>query len=53
MPGIASKIIGRLKDRINVPVIAGGLISTKDDIIDSLSEGAVAVSTSCKDLWNM
>lgn len=53
MPGIASKIIERLKDNINVPVIAGGLISTKDDIIDSLSAGVLAVSTSCKELWNM
>lgn len=53
MPGIASKLIERLRERVNVPVIAGGLISTKDDIIESLSAGVLAVSTSCKELWNM
>lgn len=53
MPGIASKLIQKLKGKISVPVIAGGLISTKEDIIDSLSEGVFAVSTSCQELWNM
>lgn len=53
LPGIASKLIRRLRGKINVPVIAGGLVSTKEDIIDSLSEGAVAVSTSSRELWNM
>lgn len=53
MPGIASKLIERIIREISVPVIAGGLISTKDDIIDSLSAGVLAVSTSCRQLWNM
>lgn len=53
MPGVASKIIERLKQQVNVPVIAGGLIETKDDIIDSLSTGILAVSTSREELWNM
>jgi glycerol uptake operon antiterminator len=53
MPGIASKLVERIIGEINVPVIAGGLISTKDDIIDALSAGVLAVSTSAKHLWNM
>ena len=53
MPGIAIKILERIKEKISVPIIAGGLISTKDDIIDSLSAGVLAVSTSCRELWNM
>jgi glycerol uptake operon antiterminator len=53
MPGISGKLIERIKTGTNVPVIAGGLISTKDDIIESLSAGGLAVSTSCKELWYM
>lgn len=53
MPGIASKLVERLSKKIDVPVIAGGLISTKDDIIDALSAGVLAVSTSCRELWDM
>ena len=53
MPGIASKLIERLKDQVSVPIIAGGLISTKSDIIDTLSTGVLAVATSSPELWNM
>lgn len=52
MPGIASKLIQRIKSSIDVPVIAGGLITTKEDITDSLSAGVLAVSTSSRELWN-
>lgn len=53
MPGIAGKLVERIRDQINVPVIAGGLIATKDDIIEALSQGVLAVSTSCNELWDM
>lgn len=53
MPGIAVKLIERIKKDISVPIIAGGLISSKEDIIDSLSAGVLAVSTSCRELWNL
>lgn len=53
MPGIASKVIARIKERVNIPIIAGGLIVEKSDIIDALNGGALAVSTSEKNLWNM
>lgn len=53
MPGIASKLIERLKKQVNVPIIAGGLISTKSDIIETLSTGVLAISTSSEELWGM
>jgi glycerol uptake operon antiterminator len=53
MPGIASKIVDKILKEISVPIIAGGLISTKDDIIEALSSGVLAVSTSARDLWDM
>lgn len=52
MPGVASKVIKRMKRKINIPIIAGGLINDKEDIIDALSCGASAVSTSNPLLWN-
>lgn len=51
MPGIAAKVIRSIHERVDIPVIAGGLILDKSDIIDALSKGAVAVSTSDVDLW--
>ena len=50
MPGIAGKVIKRFA-KSKVPVIAGGLIETKAEVMDALSQGALAVSTGKKDLW--
>lgn len=51
MPGIACKAIAELEKQISVPVIAGGLIDNKDQVYEILSGGAVAISTSKRDLW--
>lgn len=53
MPGVASKIISSIQAQVKVPVIAGGLIDTKKDIIDSLGAGAIAISTTNNKLWNL
>lgn len=53
MPGVASKIIKNLQKQVNVYIIAGGLIESKKDVIDSLSSGALAISTSSRELWNL
>lgn len=47
MPGIVKKIC---KD-VSLPVIAGGLIDSKEDIIGILRSGALGVSTGKKELW--
>lgn len=52
MPGIAVKIIERLNTRPSIPLIAGGLIDTKKDIMEALAAGAVAISTTCSELWD-
>ncbi len=52
MPGVANKIIASINENNPVPVIAGGLIQTKKDIMDALSSGAIAISTTKKNLWN-
>lgn len=52
MPGVIEKIIKRFAEG-NVPVIAGGLIETKQEVTAALSAGAVAVSTGGKELWSL
>ena len=47
MPRITKKLCTQL----DVPVIVGGLISEKEDIINAIASGAKGVSTSDSDLW--
>lgn len=53
MPGIIPSAISKLKKSVSVPIIAGGMIACKEDIINCLHAGAVAVSTSMKSLWSV
>lgn len=51
LPGIIPSILKEIHDTTGIPVIAGGLIRTKEDVENSLSNGAFAVTTSNTDLW--
>lgn len=51
MPGILSKIIKKLKDELKTPIVAGGLIETKEEINEAISCGAAAISTGKQDFW--
>ena len=51
MPGTVTKIIARLCEKTEIPIIAGGLIETEDEIKAAFSAGAHAVSTGKKSLW--
>ena len=42
-----------MENEVRVPIIAGGLIQTKKDIIESLSAGAMAISTTKQELWTL
>ena len=44
LPGLMPKIIKKLCSTVNVPIIAGGLISDKEDVMNALTAGAVAIS---------
>lgn len=52
MPGVIGKVITRVASG-ETPVIAGGLIETKDELFAALSHGAIAVSTGKQELWYM
>lgn len=53
LPGIAPKAVRQLCQALNKPVIAGGMISEKSEIIAALDAGALAVSVSDERLWNL
>ena len=51
LPGLMPKIIRQLSSTFRVPLVAGGLISDKEDVIAALSAGASAISTTSEDVW--
>lgn len=53
LPGLMPKVIRRVCRLVKVPVIAGGLISEKDDVVAALSAGAISVSTTNPKVWLM
>lgn len=53
LPGVMPKVIKRICDATYVPVIAGGLISDKEDVIAALSAGAVSISSTNQEVWFM
>ena len=53
LPGLLPKVIASLISRIDIPVIAGGFIHEKEDVIAALQAGALAVSASSPNIWSM
>ena len=51
LPGLMPKVICRIVGQEQIPVIAGGLVSDKEDIMNALQAGAVSVSTTKAELW--
>lgn len=51
MPGVVPKVIESLKQNIKQPIIAGGLIDKKSEIIDAIKSGASAISTGADEFW--
>lgn len=51
LPGVIPLVIREITSATEIPIIAGGLIRSKQDVIQALRSGAVAVSTSCGAVW--
>lgn len=51
LPGVSEKIIRVCNGEFSQPVIAGGLIETRQEILAALDAGAVAISTTRSQLW--
>jgi glycerol uptake operon antiterminator len=52
LPGIIPTVMQEISEQTETPVIAGGLIRFKDDIKLALEHGAVAATTSQRELWD-
>lgn len=53
LPGIIPKVLGIISKDSKKPIVAGGLIETKAEIMQALSSGATCVSTTRKEIWDM
>ncbi len=51
LPGIVPRVVERVGRETRLPVIAGGLIESKEDVIAALKAGALGISTTKEDLW--
>ncbi|WP_170006446.1 glycerol-3-phosphate responsive antiterminator [Bacillus fonticola] len=53
LPGVVPKVISQMKERTGKPIIAGGLIDSKEEVEAAIKAGATAVSTSNQSLWKV
>ncbi len=53
LPGCLPKIIQKICQSTDTPLIAGGLIQDKEDIIAALEAGATGISATRSEIWNM
>ena len=54
LPGIIlPKMIKRINKVSRVPIIAGGLIADREDVMNALDAGAMAISTTNVDVWGL
>ena len=53
LPGLIPKVIEELTKNSSKPIICGGLIETKDEVMMALSSGASSVSTTKREIWEM
>ncbi|WP_226036275.1 glycerol-3-phosphate responsive antiterminator [Aquibacillus saliphilus] len=53
LPGIMPTILSEVRERTKLPIIAGGLIRSKQDVENAFEAGASAVTTSRSKLWDL
>lgn len=53
LPGLIPKVITKLTDITPLPIIVGGLIDNKAEILQALEAGALGTSCGSPDLWNL
>ena len=56
LPGVMPKVIRQVTEKMKrsrVPVIAGGLIRDREDVMAALNAGAVSVSSTNETVWNL
>ncbi len=53
LPGIMPRVISELAQKTRTPIIAGGLVKYKEEVMAAIRAGAVAVSSSSPAVWAM
>ncbi|MFE8702007.1 glycerol-3-phosphate responsive antiterminator [Cytobacillus sp. FJAT-54145] len=53
LPGAMPWMIKEVKERLNTPIFAGGLIREEDEVHNALKAGATAITTSKTELWDL
>ncbi|MCS4275043.1 glycerol uptake operon antiterminator [Mycetocola sp. BIGb0189] len=53
LPGCIPTVLGWIADIVETPLIAGGLVCNKADVVAALGAGALAVASSNRDVWAM
>ena len=53
LPGVMPRVIKRICGSVKTPIIAGGLITDKEDVMAALSAGAIAVSSTNHQVWKL
>lgn len=53
LPGCMPRVISWIREDTDLPLIAGGLVCDKEDVIGALGAGATAVASSNRDVWLM
>lgn len=51
LPGTMPELIKRIQGETDIPIIAGGLITSREDVEKAFEAGSIAVSTSTTELW--
>jgi len=53
LPGVMPKTIRKICGMVHTPVLAGGLIADKEDVVSVLNAGAMAISTTNPAIWSL
>lgn len=53
LPGLMPPMIRRVREQTGLPVLTGGLITQKSEIMQALEAGALAISTTDPAVWSM
>lgn len=53
LPGIMPRITTKMYQETRIPIINGGLITLKEEVISCLSAGAMGISTTNEKIWYM
>lgn len=51
LPALMPKIIKKIEASVQVPIVAGGLISDKEDVTTALEAGATSISSTNPSVW--